>query len=53
MTKLSKQNKTKIYHLLHDYQISVAKLSKRYQARKSNIGYLLALIVRHSLVILD
>ena len=45
MTKLSKQDKIEIYHLWHDYQIGSTELSHRYRVGKSNIGYLLALIV--------
>ena len=53
MTKLSKQDKIEIYHLWHDYQIGPAELSQRYQVGRSNISYLLALIDRHGLAILD
>ena len=53
MTKLSKQDKIEIYHLWHDYQIGPAELSQRYRVGKTNINYLLALIDRHGLVILD
>lgn len=53
MTKLSKQDKIQIYHLWHDYQIGPAVLSQRYHVGRSNIGYLLALIDRHGLAVLD
>ena len=53
MSKLSKQDKVEIYHLWHDYQISPAELSQRYRVGRTNIGYLLALIDRHGLAILD
>ena len=53
MSKLSKQDKVEIYHLWHDYQISPAELSQRYRVGKTNISYLLALIDRHGLAILD
>ena len=53
MSKLSKQDKIEIYHLWHDYQISPAELSQRYRVGKTNINYLLALIGRHGLAILD
>ena len=45
MTKLSKQDKIEIYHLWHDYQIGSTELSQHYRIGRSNIGYLLALIV--------
>ncbi len=45
MTKLTKQDKIEIYHLWHDYQIGSTELSQRYRVGRSNIGYLLALIV--------
>ena len=53
MSKLSKQDKVEIYHLWHDYQISPAELSQRYRVGKTNINYLLALIGRHGLAVLD
>ena len=53
MAKLSKQDKIEIYHLWHDYQISSTELSQRYRVGKSNISYLLALVNRHGLAILD
>ncbi len=53
MSKLSKQDKIEIYHLWHDYQIGPAELSQRYRVGKTNISYLLALIDRHGLAILD
>ena len=53
MSKLSKQDKIEIYHLWHDYQIGPAELSQRYQVGRTNISYLLALIDRHGLAILD
>ena len=53
MSKLSKQDKIEIYHLWHDYQISPAELSQRYRVGKTNINYLLALIGRHGLAVLD
>ena len=53
MTKLSKQDKIEIYHLWHDYQIGSTELSQRYRVGRSNIGYLLALIDRHGLAVLD
>ena len=53
MTKLSKQDKIEIYHLWHDYQIGPAELSQRYRVDRTNISYLLALIDRHGLAILD
>ena len=53
MSKLSKQDKIEIYHLWHDYQIGPAELSQRYRVGKTNINYLLALIGRHDLAILD
>ena len=53
MAKLSKQDKIEIYHLWHDYQIDPAELSQRYRVGKTNINYLLALIGRHGLAILD
>ena len=45
MAKLSKQDKIEIYHLWHDYQIGSTELSQHYRIGRSNIGYLLALIV--------
>ena len=53
MAKLSKQDKIEIYHLWHDYQIGSTELSQRYRVGKSNISYLLALVDRHGLAILD
>ena len=64
MAKLSKQDKIEVYQLWHDYQIGSTELSLRYQigstelslryrVGRSNIGYLLALIDRHGLAILD
>ena len=53
MSKLSKQDKIEIYHLWHDYQIGSIELSQRYRVGKSNISYLLALIDRHGLAILN
>ncbi|WP_423788798.1 hypothetical protein [Lactobacillus apis] len=53
MSKLSKQDKIEIYHLWHDYQIGSTELSQRYRVGRSNIDYLLALIDRHGLAILD
>ena len=53
MAKLSKQDKIEIYHLWHDYQVGSTELSQRYQVSKPNIDYLLALINRHGLAILD
>ena len=53
MAKLSKQDKIEIYHLWHDYQIGTTELSQRYRVGKPNIDYLLALINRHGLAILD
>ena len=53
MSKLSKQDKIEIYHLWHDYQIGSTELSQRYRVGRTNISYLLALIDRHSLAILD
>ncbi|WP_233553521.1 hypothetical protein [Lactobacillus sp. ESL0228] len=53
MSKLSKQDKITSYHLWHDHQIRSTELSRRYQAIRSNIDYLLALIARHGLAILD
>ncbi|WP_423788783.1 hypothetical protein [Lactobacillus apis] len=53
MAKLSKQDKIEIYHLWHDYQIGSTELSQRYRVGRSNIDYLLALIDRHGLAILD
>ena len=53
MAKLSKQDKIEIYHLWHDYQVGPTELSQRYQVSKPNIDYLLALINRHGLAILD
>ena len=53
MTKLSKQDKIEIYYLWHDYQIDPTELSQRYRVGRSNIGYLLALIDRHGLAVLD
>ena len=53
MSKLSKQDKIEIYHLWHDYQIGSTELSQRYRVGKSNISYLLALVNRHGLAILD
>ena len=53
MAKLSKQDKIEIYHLWHDYQIGSTELSQCYRVDRSNIDYLLALINRHGLAILD
>ncbi|KJY54880.1 Uncharacterized protein JF75_18890 [Lactobacillus kimbladii] len=53
MSKLSKQDKIEIYHLWHDYQIGFTELSQRYRVGRTNISYLLALIDRHGLAILD
>ena len=53
MTKLSKQDKIKIYHLWHDYQIGSTELSQRYRVGRSKIDYLLPLIDHHGLAILD
>ena len=53
MSKLSKQDKIEIYHLWHDYQIGSTELSQRYRVGKTNINYLLALIGRHGLAVLD
>ena len=53
MTKLSKQDKTEIYHLWHSYGVGVTELSQPYQIGRTNINYLLALIDRHGLAILD
>ena len=53
MAKLSKQDKIEVYQLWHDYQIGSTELSLRYRVGRSNIGYLLALIDRHGLAILD
>ena len=53
MSKLSKQDKVEIYHLWHDYQIGSTELSQRYRVGRTNISYLLALIDRHGLAILD
>ena len=53
ITKLSKQDKIEIYPLWHDYQIDPAELSQRYRVGRCNIGYLLALIDRHGLAVLD
>ncbi|WP_103753157.1 hypothetical protein [Lactobacillus panisapium] len=50
MAKLSKQDKIDIYQLWHSYGAGSIELSQRGQ---SNISYLLALIDRHSLAILD
>ena len=52
MTKLSKQDKIKIYHLWHDYQIGSTELSQRYRVGRSKIDYLLA-FDHHGLAILD
>ena len=53
MSKLSKQDKIEIYQLWHDYGVDSTELSQRYRVCKSNIDYLLALIDRHGLTILD
>ena len=53
MSKLSKQDKIEIYHLWHDYEDDATELCRRYRVGKTNINYLLALIDRHGLAILD
>lgn len=53
MAKLSKQDKIEIYHLWYDCQVGPTELSQRYRVGKSNIDYLLAVINRHGLAILD
>lgn len=53
MAKLSKQDKIEIYQLWHGYGAGIMELSQRYRVGKSNIDYLLALINRHGLAILD
>ena len=40
MTKLSKQDKIKIYHLWYDYQIGSTEISKLYRVGSSNIDYI-------------
>ena len=40
MTKLSKQDKIKIYHLWYDYQISSTEISQLYRVGRSNIDYI-------------
>lgn len=53
MTKLSKQDKIDIFHLWQNYQVGATELSRRYQVNPSTINYLLALIRRYGITILD
>ena len=53
MAKLSKQDKIEIFNLWQNYQVGATELSRRYQVYPSTINYLLALINRHGIAILD
>ena len=53
MAKLSKQDKIEIFNLWRNYNIRPSELGRRYGINPANIKYLLALIQRHGLAILD
>ena len=53
MAKLSKQDKIEIFNLWQNYQVGATELSRRYQVYPSTINFLLALINRHGMAILD
>ena len=53
MAKLSKQDKIEIFNLWRNYNIRPSELGRRYGINPANINYLLALIQRHGLAILD
>lgn len=53
MSKLSKQDKIKIYNLWKNYGLSLTELNRKYNIGLSSILYLVNLIERHSVAILD
>ncbi len=53
MTKLSKQDKIDIYNNWKNYNISANLAAKEYGVNRTNLFYLIALIERHGIEILD
>ena len=53
MTKLSKQDKIDIYNNWKNYNISANQAAKEYGVNRANLFYLITLIERHGIEILD
>ncbi|MDF7639072.1 hypothetical protein PT285_06615 [Lactobacillus sp. ESL0791] len=53
MAKLSKQDKVNIYNLWKNYHAGPKELSKKYGVNKNAVTYLVALINKHGLNILE
>ncbi len=53
MSKLSKQDKIDIYNNWKNYNISANQAAKEYGANRANLFYLITLIERHGIEILD
>lgn len=53
MSKLSKQDKIDIYNNWKNYNISANQAAKEYGVNRANLFYLITLIERHGIEILD